>query len=341
MLTHSIVTLVEPPMFCFQLTRHHPCSLLNICASLLHCADDTHSGVEMYHKLSENSSSSFSRPSSRPLTSSHDWKSEHEEPVRPRHQQYGRHCLTDSSSSDSPISNTIPGRNSFYRSSRRDLSSSKPHKKLTREVSGSFNKRNRNGGPPPQQHHHHHQQQHQHQHQQHEHMPSTSSGGHHPQKRQIDSSAVSSKVLVLLGKYGNRKGLRVAGLQPAPNPNPKSRNSGFNDDATSAVPLDSISPQEAVAVFQDEVARMMLEEGECDEIADIEDFLDGYMRLRSPFYLEMVEEFFRAVCFDCYRRPLDLPNLPAAPTHLQRNLPRSTFRPASMKPESRRSLRVH
>lgn len=293
----------------------------------------------MYHKLSENSSSSS--PSSRPLTSSHDWKSEHEEPLRPRHQQYRRHCLTDSSSSDSPFSNTIPGRNSFYRSSRRDLSSSEPHKKLTRELPGSFNKLHRNGGPPPQHHHHHH-----HQHQQHERMPSKSSGCHHPQKRQIDSSAVSSKVLVLLGKYGNRKGLRVAGLQPAPNPNPKPRISGFNDDATataaaSAVPLDSISPQEAVAVFQDEVARMMLEEGECDEIADIEDFLDGYMRLRSPFYLEMVEEFFRAVCFDCYRRPLDLPNLPAVPIHLQRNLPRSTFRPASMKPESRRSLRVH
>lgn len=65
----------------------------------------------------------------------------------------------------------------------------------------------------------------------------------------------------------------------------------------------SISQKEAVAAFQDDIAHMMLEEQDSDEVADIEEFLDGYMHLKSPFYLEVVEEFFRAISYDCYHRP--------------------------------------
>lgn len=61
----------------------------------------------------------------------------------------------------------------------------------------------------------------------------------------------------------------------------------------------------AVNAFQDEIAQLMMDRSESNEIADIEEFLDGYMRLRSPFYLEVVEEFFRTVSYDCYKRPLE------------------------------------
>lgn len=77
-----------------------------------------------------------------------------------------------------------------------------------------------------------------------------------------------------------------------------------------------ISQQEAVTAFQDEIAQLMLDRSESNEVADIEEFLDGYMRLRSPFYLEVVEEFFRTVSYDCYRRPLEVkkaPNVPKVP----------------------------
>lgn len=71
-----------------------------------------------------------------------------------------------------------------------------------------------------------------------------------------------------------------------------------------------ISQQEATTAFQDDIAQLMLDRSENNEIGDIEEFLDGYMRLRSPFYLEVVEEFFRTVSYDCYKRPLDVKKLP-------------------------------
>lgn len=121
-----------------------------------------------------------------------------------------------------------------------------------------------------------------------------SSRRHGSQKRRDDAQAANSKVVVLLGKYGRKKGNHGAGTQ--------------SGDADDMVALDSMTPQQATAVFHDEVARMMLEEGEeCVEANDVEEFLDGYMRLRSPFYLAMVDEFFRAVCVDCYKRPVDIP----------------------------------
>lgn len=116
------------------------------------------------------------------------------------------------------------------------------------------------------------------------------------QKRRDDaqSAAANSKVVVLLGKYGRKKGNHGVGTQ-----------SGDLDDM---VALDSMTPQEAIAVFHDEVARMMHEEGEeCVEADDVQEFLDGYMRLRSPFYLAMVDEFFRSLCVDCYKRPVEIP----------------------------------
>lgn len=67
-----------------------------------------------------------------------------------------------------------------------------------------------------------------------------------------------------------------------------------------------MSQQEATTAFQDDIAQLMLDRGDSTEIGDIEEFLDGYVRLRSPFYLEVVEEFFRTVSYDCYRRPLDV-----------------------------------
>ena len=117
-----------------------------------------------------------------------------------------------------------------------------------------------------------------------------------PKKRTDDGgSNASSKVVVLLGKYGRRKGA------------PRGR-VDIDDDDDTAIALDSMTPEEAIAVFHDEVARMLAEEGhECGEAADVEEFLDGYMRLRSPFYVAMVDDFFRAVCVDCYKRPVEVP----------------------------------
>lgn len=72
------------------------------------------------------------------------------------------------------------------------------------------------------------------------------------------------------------------------------------------------STQQAIASFQEEVTKMLLEstgedEDDVHELEAIEDFVNGYMQLNTPFYLEMVEEFFRAVCLDCFHKPL-LPN---------------------------------
>lgn len=120
---------------------------------------------------------------------------------------------------------------------------------------------------------------------------------------------LNSKVAVLLGKYGSRKGLWIAGLESgAPSTNLECNLDRMTNNPGD-VPLDSLSPQEAVAVFQDEVARMMVEDGEYAEVQDIDEFLDGYLRLSSPFYVQMVQEFLRALCVDCYKRPLEMPKV--------------------------------
>jgi hypothetical protein len=87
---------------------------------------------------------------------------------------------------------------------------------------------------------------------------------------------------------------------------------------------ESLNSKEAVAVFQDEVARMMMmmknkkilkedsrssnnnsSRSNKEELTDaVQDFFTGYMRLHSPIYLKMLQDFFTAVCLDCYKRPL-------------------------------------
>jgi hypothetical protein len=150
--------------------------------------------------------------------------------------------------------------------------------------------------------------------------------------RQQNHSPTSPSVVVLLGKYGNRKGMRIAGLQQS---DPQASNhhrggsqmmmmmqryhSSSNNTATAAAAAAAAADtsgsssdhshewacaKRAIASFQDEVARMLLEgTGDVSELEDIEDFLNGYMRLNTPFYLEMVEEFFRAICLDCFNKP--------------------------------------
>jgi hypothetical protein len=149
--------------------------------------------------------------------------------------------------------------------------------------------------------------------------------------QQQNHSPTSPSVVVLLGKYGNRKGMRIAGLQQS---DPQASNhhhggsqmmmmmqrhhSSSNNTATAAAATTADTSgsssdhshewacaKRAIASFQDEVARMLLEgTGDVSELQDIEDFLNGYMRLNTPFYLEMVEEFFRAICLDCFNKPL-------------------------------------
>ncbi len=162
-------------------------------------------------------------------------------------------------------------------------------------------------------------------------------------KRRPASS--SSKLVVLLGKYGNKKGLRIAGLQQATaasmNPHPNSsnpsqmknsndtRNSAAKQEADILEPAaeaerqyESLNSKEAVAVFQDEVMMMMVKNKKIlkkdsrssnnsssrsnkEELTDaVQDFFTGYMRLHSPIYLKMLQDFFTAVCLDCYKRPL-------------------------------------
>lgn len=176
-------------------------------------------------------------------------------------------------------------------------------------------------------------------------VPASNRQAKRSMKRRPASS--SSKLVVLLGKYGNKKGLRIAGLQQATaasmNPHPNSsnpsqmqnsndtRNSAAKQEADILEPAaeaerqyESLNSKEAVAVFQDEVARMMMmmknkkilkkdsrssnsssSRSNKEELTDaVQDFFTGYMRLHSPIYLKMLQDFFTAVCLDCYKRPL-------------------------------------
>lgn len=106
-----------------------------------------------------------------------------------------------------------------------------------------------------------------------------------------DAQAVmAAKVVMLLGKYGNRKGLRVAGLPvPAPPPELYRLRNMLSPNST------------AVSAFQNEVARMMLEGVDVPGLnMDVEQFLAGYMKLNSPFYIDLIEDFFKSVCVDCF-----------------------------------------
>lgn len=115
-------------------------------------------------------------------------------------------------------------------------------------------------------------------------------------------AAAAAKVVVLLGKYGNRKGLRVGGLPPGP----KDLKELQEEINLSAKDLDRlrtiINPNsDAVSAFQNEVARMMLEGADVPELnMDVEQFIAGYMKLNSPFYIDLIEDFFKSVCMDCF-----------------------------------------
>jgi uncharacterized Zn finger protein (UPF0148 family) len=115
-----------------------------------------------------------------------------------------------------------------------------------------------------------------------------------------DQAVVAAKVVVLLGKYGNRKGLRVAGLRES------GGKGGVNEVKLSASELDRLRSMvcpnnDAVAAFQNEVARMMLEGVDVPDLnLDVEQFIAGYMKLNSPFYIDLIEDFFKSVCIDCF-----------------------------------------
>lgn len=110
---------------------------------------------------------------------------------------------------------------------------------------------------------------------------------------------IADKVVVLLGKYGNRKGLRVAGFSPG-------RKESHDEVALSANELDRLRSmicpkKDAVTSFQSEVARMMLEGVDAPDLnMDVEQFIAGYMKLNSPFYIDLIEDFFKSVCIDCF-----------------------------------------
>ena len=114
-----------------------------------------------------------------------------------------------------------------------------------------------------------------------------------------DQAVMAAKVVVLLGKYGNRKGLRVAGLRE------KGQNV-VNEVKLSATELDRLRSMicpnnDAVTAFQNEVARMMLEGVDVPDLnMDVEQFIAGYMKLNSPFYIDLIEDFFKSVCIDCF-----------------------------------------
>lgn len=115
-----------------------------------------------------------------------------------------------------------------------------------------------------------------------------------------DQAVMAAKVVVLLGKYGNRKGLRVAGLRDSKGPNV------MNEVKLSANELDRLRSMicpnnDAVSAFQNEVARMMLEGVDVPDLnMDVEQFIAGYMKLNSPFYIDLIEDFFKSVCIDCF-----------------------------------------
>jgi hypothetical protein len=243
-------------------------------------ADDTDSGVEMYHETTSASPGSYSsRRTSCSL--SEGWMPEFEDSDGASH-HYRRskqrdHARVNLSRSPSLHSRSQSGSASSSTRNRAHLSPNTLRKLVSKELLASSRGRMRHHGD------YYHRP-----------VDSTianssnhSSRRHHGSQKHHESA---SNVMVLLGKYNRRKGAH-----------------GRVDDET-PIALDSMTPEDAIAVFHDEVARMLLEEGqECGEAADVEEFLDGYMRLRSPFYVAMVDEFFRAVCVDCYKRPVELP----------------------------------
>lgn len=248
--------------------------------------DDTDSGVEMYHETTSASPGSYSRRSSCSL--SEGWISELEDSDGVSH-QYGRskHRNSDHHSRSFSYSRSQSGSARYSPSSptrRNNRGQYSPNNSLRKFIS---NKHSLDDSPSGKMRHHGDYYEYRgNLHPNSSNFPSRRHGS--SQKRRDESN---SKVELLLGKYGHKKG--------------NQRTSG---DMDNMVALDSLTPQEAIAVFHDEVARMMDEEGEeCVEAKDIEEFLDGYMRLRSPFYLSMVDDFFRAVCVDCYKRPVEIP----------------------------------
>lgn len=258
--------------------------------------DDTDSGVEMYHETTSASPGSYSsRRSSWNL--SEVWMSEFEDSDgvshhHPRSKERGDNSRADHSPSYSALHSRSQSGSARYSpaSPTRNGGEYSPNtlrKLVSKELLESSHSRMRHHGD-------YYDVAHKRSVDSNIANSSNPSSRRHHGKRRDDSrqgASASSKVVVVLGKYDRRKGAHGR----------------VNLDDT-PVALDSLAPEEAIAVFHDEVARMMLEDGkECGEAADVEEFLDGYMRLRSPFYVAMVDEFFRAVCVDCYKRPVEVP----------------------------------
>lgn len=162
--------------------------------------------------------------------------------------------------------------------------STKVHRKLTRKLSTSFNKRRKQHSHPQ--------------------VGDSKREGltiRNTSRSSIVSDTSSDNIASSRAGCGNQNILLIVNLlsEFRSAQSPRSGGVGYSKLAANAA---AVSRQEAVTVFQDEVAQMVLEGG---DIADIEEFLDGYMRLKSPFYFGIVEEFFRAMSYDCYKRPLE------------------------------------
>lgn len=245
--------------------------------------DDTDSGVEMYHETTSASPGSYSRRSSL----SEELVSEFDESDGVAHQYHrSKHRNNDYHSRSFSYSRSQSGSARYSPSSSTRINRGQyfPNNTLRKFVS---NKQFLDSPSGRLRHHGDYYGHRRNLHPNSSNLPNRRHGSS-SQKRRDD---VNSKVSMLLGKYGHKK-----------------EHHGPRGDMDDMVALDSLTPQQAIAVFHDEVARMMDEEGEdCLEANDVEEFLDGYLRLRSPFYVSMVDEFFRVVCVDCYKRPMEFP----------------------------------
>lgn len=116
--------------------------------------------------------------------------------------------------------------------------------------------------------------------------------GRHEPSNMSEQAVVAAKVVVLLGKYGNRKGMRFSALST----NPHQHQHQHHLRGMIAQPSN-----DAISAFQNEVARMMLEGADVPELnMDVEQFIAGYMKLNSPFYIDLIQDFFKSVCIDCF-----------------------------------------
>lgn len=116
-----------------------------------------------------------------------------------------------------------------------------------------------------------------------------------------EQAVMAAKVVVLLGKYGNRKGLRVSGLSPQQQQQQQQHQTTLSVKELNRLRTIMCPKNDAVSAFQNEVARMMLEGVDVPELnMDVEQFIAGYMKLNSPFYIDLIQDFFKSVCINCF-----------------------------------------